>query len=98
MKIDQLAKPNMERCEMRAIVATLKEKDQDFEWYPTTNEILECVKIDMVQHFGDFDGKLKGVDVLDCGAGDGRVLEYLTGGVSRNPRKFRHALPPYVTH
>jgi len=65
---------------MRAIVATLKEKDQDFEWYPTTNEILECVKIDMVQHFGDFDGKLKGVDVLDCGAGDGRVLEYLTAG------------------
>lgn len=58
----------------RNIVNSLKENDQDFEWYPTTDEMLAVVKRDIVAEFSD------GASVLDCGAGDGRALKYLTDG------------------
>ena len=50
-----------------SIVKNLKENDQDFEWYPTTDEMIgevskKCGKID---------------SMLDVGAGDGRVLEMI---------------------
>ena len=52
------------------LLTTVKEQDQDFEWYPTTTEIISLVKSRMQ------------IDqpVLDCGAGDGRVLDALTEG------------------
>ena len=50
-----------------SIVKNLKENDQDFEWYPTTDGMIgevskKCGKID---------------SMLDVGAGDGRVLEMI---------------------
>lgn len=54
------------------VLNSLKEENQDFEWYPTTAEIIEAVKADLK---ADFRG-----DVLDIGAGDGRVLNALTKG------------------
>lgn len=60
---------------MNALVAELKDNQQDFEWYPTTNEIIEAVKHDLSNQ--KLDGKYS---VLDCGAGDGRVLKQLTDG------------------
>ncbi len=56
------------------IVDSLKENNQDFEWYPTTSEIIECVKKDIdslefsYRHINE---------ILDIGAGDGRVLKEL---------------------
>ena len=44
-------------------LATLKENDQDFEWYPTTDEMIAAV----YSRCGDFSS------MLDIGAGDGRV-------------------------
>lgn len=64
---------------MTAIIPMLKENDQDFEWYPTTTEILQTVKKDMTYHFGNHHGEINGASVLDCGAGDGRALEFLSG-------------------
>lgn len=58
----------------RAMVNKLKEEDQDFEWYPTTNEMLETIKKDLEEELSDHSS------ILDCGAGDGRALKYLTEG------------------
>ena len=55
-------------------VKILKENEQDFEWYPTTQEIIECVKKHInAQTYG-------GYSILDIGAGDGRVLKALASG------------------
>ena len=59
----------------RKMVDTLKESDQDFEWYPTTDEMLECVKKDLI-----FEDKDNYQSILDCGAGDGLALKRLTKG------------------
>ena len=56
------------------MVESLKESDQDFEWYPTTNEMLEVIKKDLKEEVSDHPS------ILDCGAGDGRALNYLTEG------------------
>lgn len=54
----------------KALVQRLKDEDQDFEWYPTTNEIINTIK-------SRFESDRE--SVLDCGAGDGRVLMEITG-------------------
>ena len=60
---------------MTALVKKLKEKNQDFEWYPTTAEIIECIRKDIKKKYPHHNPS-----ILDCGAGDGRVLEKLTKG------------------
>ncbi len=63
------------------IVSCLKESDQDFEWYPTTDKMIDRIKQHMTkigyQSRDDESGTY--ADILDCGAGDGRVLEKLAG-------------------
>jgi hypothetical protein len=65
-----------------ALVERLKHADQDFEWYPTTPEIISCVKRDISHHLPDnrYGDERKRFSLLDCGAGDGRVLRALTEG------------------
>ena len=46
-------------------LALLKERNEDFEWYPTTDEMIRVV----FRNCGDISS------MLDIGAGDGRVLE-----------------------
>ncbi len=58
---------------LRAVVGT----KHDFEWYPTTNEIINAIKKD-ISLPDRYD--CKNPSVLDCGAGDGRVLRALTNG------------------
>lgn len=74
---------------MNALVKKLKENRQDYEWYPTTPEMVLSVKRDMQQYFNRYeynqhtkrpDEFLACVDVLDCGAGDGRVVVDLANG------------------
>jgi len=72
---DPIRKPSV-----TALVKTLRESDQDFEWYPTTDEIIECVRADLRDFTTVRDDQEICASVLDCGAGDGRVLEALTKG------------------
>lgn len=62
------------RAVTAALVDELKAVGQDFEWYPTTESMLSVVKNDMETRCS------KEPSVLDCGAGDGRALLYLTEG------------------
>ncbi|GIU20984.1 DUF4942 domain-containing protein [Shewanella sp. MBTL60-007] len=53
-----------------ALLQTIKAENCDYNWYPTTDDILASVK-----------SHLKGNEsLLDVGAGDGRSLKYLTNG------------------
>lgn len=47
----------------------LKASNEDYEWYPTTNEIIQVVN-SQTKH-------MKYLSILDIGAGDGRVLKAL---------------------
>jgi len=63
-----------------ALVKTLQQSGEDFEWYPTTTEIIDCVRADLRVFACVRDGEDIRESVLDCGAGDGRVLSQLTTG------------------
>ncbi len=60
-----------------ATVAILKADNCDFEFYPTTDEIISVIKndIDNCESFSH-----QSPSILDCGGGDGRVLKALTKG------------------
>jgi len=64
------------------MVETLKEQEQDFEWYPTTRGMIAAVCNNMRgRHNG-------GIAVLDVGAGDGRlfpIMDELFQGVKFAP-------------
>lgn len=61
----------------RKIVDNLKASNQDFEWYPTTQAMLEAIKADAKT--ARFSPSENSLNVLDCGAGDGRALDFLAG-------------------
>lgn len=68
---------------MTALVKELKSLDQDFEWYPTSAAMINVIKKDMVKYFNEYGDRktvLSSVNVLDCGAGDGRVCAQLANG------------------
>lgn len=71
--------PNNPPKSTRAMVAHLKQHDSDFEWYPTSNEILSIIKADIDTMIDDYELPER-PSILDCGAGDGRSLMYLTKG------------------
>lgn len=50
------------------LVAVLIDNNQDFEWYPTTDEMIAAVSKKLPENAGS---------ILDIGAGDGRVLAKL---------------------
>jgi len=49
----------------KELLFQLKEADQDFEWYPTTREMIHAVLVHLPKDAGS---------IMDIGAGDGRVL------------------------
>lgn len=58
-----------------SLVKQIKENNQDMEFYPTTDEILDTVRVSIHKNNQSRHGD--GVDsysLLDCGSGDGRVL------------------------
>ncbi len=67
--------PALPKATTRQLVQTLASNDEDFEWYPSTSEILECVRTDIDKCY-----PRESPSLLDCGAGDGRVLNALTSG------------------
>lgn len=57
------------------VVRDLKEKDEDFEWYPTTERMVKAC----CSHFSArYARRYESAEaILDCGAGDGRVLMWI---------------------
>ena len=68
------------------LIDHVRSSDQDFEWYPTTTQILDVIKGDIGEQFYD------APTVLDCGAGDGRSLMRLTGNARYAIEKSRPLL------
>jgi len=63
---------------MNALVKELKNLNEDFEWYPTTNGMMNCISKDIENQ-----KKINNIytrDILDCGAGDGRVAARIGNG------------------
>jgi len=58
----------------RQLLSVVVGSSEDHQWYPTTPEIIQTIK----QDIEEADRFNKDPTVLDCGAGDGRVLEALT--------------------
>tara|TARA_R110001583_G_scaffold50938_1_gene158994 strand:- start:327 stop:2045 length:1719 start_codon:yes stop_codon:yes gene_type:complete len=69
----------LKRPSTHSLVKHIKQVEQDFEWYPTTTEILEVIKTDIDAMVEDLILD-QSPSILDCGAGDGRSLMYLTKG------------------
>ncbi|MGD8116939.1 DUF4942 domain-containing protein [Vibrio sp. TRT 29B02] len=63
-----------------SMIAKLKEQNLDFEWYPTTEQILNIVKWSIRRDFRVDDNKEPACSILDIGAGDGAALKFLTSG------------------
>lgn len=62
------------------LVQNLKESGQDFEFYPTTSEMLSVIERDMREHFNVRDDETVYNSVLDVGCGSGSALHALTKG------------------
>jgi hypothetical protein len=70
-----------------SLVQDLKAADQDFEWYPTTDEQIALIIDDMKRIKGHFDFVKRysdDVKFLDIGAGDGRVLNAVQAAFAEN--------------
>ncbi|TLD86479.1 DUF4942 domain-containing protein [Helicobacter sp. MIT 03-1614] len=59
---------------MSSLLDLVKQNNEDFEWYPTTNEMLD-VLLKRIKEIKE-DKNLYLESMLDIGAGDGRVLKY----------------------
>jgi hypothetical protein len=64
------------------IVEILKQEKMDFEFYPTTNEIINVIRANMPEYGGT---------ILDIGAGNGATLQKLTSG-EHSHRWTRYAI------
>lgn len=54
------------------LIQELKERQEDFEWYPTTDEILKVVAEGITDRIDKYH-----ISILDIGAGDGSALNRL---------------------
>ena len=64
---------------MNPLIRELKDVNEDFEFYPTTDEIISSIQMDINKQFAGFNS-VEPYSLLDCGAGDGRVLTKLKTG------------------
>jgi hypothetical protein len=74
------------------LIRTMKQENCDFEWYPTTPEILSCIEKDIRELFWVREDEQVNESVLDIGAGDGRSLVALTEGPKYAIEKSRALL------
>lgn len=71
-----------------AIISELKSFNEDHEFYPTTIEIIEAMHKDLISVIND------GFSILDCGAGNGKVLTELKRLGELHQPKFGSAIKP----
>ena len=72
--------PNPTKSTTLAVVRELKQRGEDHEWYPTTEEQIQIVARDVLslkEHYEFTSSYGDDVRLLDIGAGDGRVLQGL---------------------
>lgn len=89
----------MSKANTIRIVNECKSQGQDFEFYPTTDEILSC----LVDYFNkqEIDYQKDGIridSILDLGAGDGRVLEYLEKHINQVNKWHNEILKPRMLY
>jgi len=63
-------------------LSEIKKANEDFEWYPTTNEILSSFSshlFDSIYSFRRWGRYRSSYSVLDVGAGNGKVLDHIRG-------------------
>lgn len=61
--------------ETRSLIAELKSEGEDFEFYPTTDEIMAAVSRDMTRRANEHYSRSNINSFLDIGAGNGKVLK-----------------------
>ena len=68
------------------LIQELKAQGQDFEWYPTTDEMLQCLMQGIKKTCQEQERYYKNSihKILDIGAGDGRVLRFLSAEFDAN--------------
>lgn len=67
----------MSATNTKAMVNNIKAEGEDFEWYPTTREMVEKIYDVFRKNAIGYNKMLRVFEsVLDIGAGDGRVLDY----------------------
>lgn len=57
---------------VNSLVTQIKENNEDFEWYPTTQEIVDCIAKDLSQREGE-----SVQSILDVGCGNGSFFKKL---------------------
>ena len=62
------------------LIKALKESNEDWNFYPTTQAIINVIKAKCKTQYQSHNEEDIFCSVLDCGAGDGRVLMALTSG------------------
>lgn len=72
---------------IQATIRALKQNDEDWEWFPTTDEIIGKVVADIAVVQSEFHYSRDAIkSVLDIGAGDGRVLKAIQEGMKQHDR------------
>ena len=67
-----------------SVVRRLVDEGQDFEWYPTTQPMIDAIRRHIqVKHVSYTDKDYPSLSIIDCGAGDGRLLMGLAGEHSK---------------
>lgn len=79
-------------------VAELKEQNQDFEWYPTTEEQIKTIVSDVkrLAAFYDINDRDVKPQILDIGAGDGRVLLALCDALNSDKGERDSKFKPFA--
>jgi len=62
---------------MQQLITKLKESNQDFEFYPTTKEMVDIVFRDIREKKKDYRGSFDNFSLLDIGAGNGNVFNLI---------------------
>ena len=78
-------RPRITHKSTKSLLAEVKAKGEDYEWYPTTREILEVLYQKLIKKREKYDaGQVSYLSILDIGAGDGklfRTLEDISKGI-----------------
>lgn len=86
------------RAATLAVVQSLKDHQQDHEFYPTTDAQIAAVVADIRRLTETFDvtDRDLGRSVLDIGAGDGRVVLAICNALNANKREHEDRFKPFA--